>query len=509
MKQQTKSSSFLRVTGKIASWTMISRILGFARDLVFANFFGASAIFDAFLVAFKIPNYMRRFFSEGALTQAFIPIYTQVLNKTPHKASSLATQTGLLLASFLFVLTAFVIIKPSFFIKIFAWGLTYDPERFNLACEMIRWTFPFLLFIALTTLLSGVMNAHNIFGLPAFLPTILNITLISAVMIPITNFSLGLKVAMAVSLAGAIQFSIAFCRAYKFLNYDRHWDFKTLKKIFFGMTVILGGATFSQINTIFDTIFASFLQRGSISWLYYADRLCHLPVGVIAVSVSTLLLPKLSSAINEKNTQMVQKQIQWGIQVILAGIIPCVTMLAFFGKQIIICLFYHGSFSTSDVNMTYFALMAMSFGLPAFMFIKLLNTIFYAHKSIKKPTYISCFCAITSITLNLFLVPLYKHVGIALTSSISAWIQCLTLFFFAYKNKWIILDNDMQRKWLYSFIYTTGSLLLIKFLSPSSSWWLKNATHLRFELLVFICTLFVANYIFQLKWIGLVKQLKL
>lgn len=507
--KKSSASTYLRTSGKIASWTMISRILGFIRDLVFANFFGAGPVLDAFLVAFKIPNYMRRFFSEGALTQAFIPIYTNILGINTNKAKAIATQTALLLGTFLLLLTAIVILKPQWFIQLFAWGLIYDPERFNLACQMIQWTFPFLFCIALTTLFSGVMNTHNIFSLPAFLPTILNITLITAALSPISNISLGLKVAMSVSLAGIIQLTIAYMGASKFLSYDRNWDWPTLKKIFLGMAIILGGATFSQINTIFDTIFASFLPRGSISWLYYADRLNHLPIGVVAVSISTLLLPKLSSSINNKDKPLVRKQIQWGIQMILVGTIPCVTMLALFGKQIVICLFFHGTFSNNDVHMTSMALTAMAIGLPAFMFNKLLNTIFYAHKQIKRPTYIACFCAIFSICLNIVLVPLYHHVGIALTSSISAWIQCLTLFHFAFKNDWIQIDGTLFKKWCLSFLGSVITLWLIKLVSPHTSWWLQHATIYRFELLTLICIIFLGNYFLQLKFIGLKKQLKL
>lgn len=509
MNRSLKSSTYLRITGKIASWTMISRILGFARDLLFASFFGASATFDAFLVAFKIPNYMRRFFSEGALTQAFIPIYTQIHQSEPKHAKIIATQTALLLGSFLSMLTIFVILKPAWFIKLFAWGLVNDQTRFNLACQMIQWTFPFLLFIALTTLLSGVMNTHNIFGLPAFLPTILNITLISAVLIQIPNITPGIKISMAVTLAGLLQFLIALFRAYPYLGFSRHWDLQSLKKILIGMTIILGGAIFSQINAIFDTIFASFLPRGSISWLYYADRLCHLPIGVITVSISTLLLPKLSLAITNKDSTMRQQQITWGIQIILAGIIPCITMLALFGKQIVICLFYHGSFSTNDVTMTYHALMAMTFGLPAFMFIKLLYTIFYAHKSIKKPTYVSCMGAIISISLNCLLVPIYKHVGIALTNSISCWIQCFVLLYLANQNQWVKLNYTIMFKWLHAFALTFSTLLVIKLIAPSSAWWLQHATSQRFELLFLISTLFVIAYFIQIRWIGLGKELKL
>ncbi len=509
MNRINKSSSYLRVTGKIASWTMISRILGFARDLLFASFFGASATFDAFLVAYKIPNYMRRFFSEGALTQAFIPIYTQILKSDPKRAKVIATQTAVLLGSFLTILTIFVVLQPTWFIKLFAWGLVHDQERFNLACQMVQWTFPFLLFIALTTLFSGVMNAQDIFGLPAFLPTLLNITLITAILMPISSISPGIKVSMAVTLAGILQFLIALFRAYPYLGYSRNWDFHSLKKIFFGMTIILGGAIFSQINSVFDTIFASFLPRGSISWLYYSDRLCHLPIGVITVSISTLLLPKLSSAITNKDSSMIQKQITWGIQIILAGIIPCVTMLALFGKQIVICLFYHGSFSTNDVLMTYRALMALTLGLPAFMFIKLLYTLFYAHKSIKKPTYVSCMGAIISISLNCLLVPIYKHVGIALTNSISCWIQCSVLLYLAMQNHWIKINKALMLKWVYSFVLTFLMLFIIKSIAPSSTWWLEHASLQRFELLLLISTLFLISYFMQIKWIGLGKELKL
>ena len=180
-----------------------------------------------------------------------------------------------------------------------------------------------------------------------------------------------------------------------------------------------------------------------------------------------------------------------------------------FGKQIIICLFYHGSFTINDVHMTHLALLAMAFGLPAFMLNRLLYTIFYAHKSIKKPTIIACICAFTSIGLNLFLVPLYKHVGIALTSSISAWIQCLALFYMASKHSWIKFAQIAYFKWLLSFVASLTTLCFIKYLSPHTSWWLEHATILRFEMLMFISVLFLISFILQLRSIGLNKQLQL
>lgn len=509
MLNTKKKLTFLKTSMSIASWTMISRLLGFMRDLIFANFFGAGAVLDAFLIAFKIPNYMRRFFSEGALTQAFVPTYTHLLNTNEKKAGAIASQTAILLGLFLSFLTMIVVAKPRWFIQLFAWGLIYDPMRFNLACQMIQWTFPFLLLIALTTLFSGILNSHNQFKLPAALPIALNISLMTAVLLPIHSISPGLKIAMAVTIAGLIQVSIASLAAFKYLTWIDQWDWAVLKRIFYGMGVIISGAVFSQINSIFDTVFASFLPRGSISWLYYADRLINLPIGVIAVSISTLLLPKLSNAITSKKTTNIQTQIDWGIQIIFAGLIPCITMLAFYGKQIIICLFYHGAFELIDIQMTYLALSAFAFGLPAMMLNKLMNTVFYAHQQIKQPTTIACLCALFSICLNLMLVPIFEHVGLALTTSATAWLQCATLFYLANKRGWLNWESKLYFKWLSSLILSAVCLALIKYLLPHTQWWLTHSSSMRFELLLFISVLFLSIYVFQLKFIGLSKNLKL
>lgn len=509
MNKTNTSSSFIRISGKIASWTMLSRILGFIRDLLFAYCFGASMVLDAFLVAFKIPNFMRRFFSEGAMTQAFVPIYKQKLMDNKYHAQSLASQTAIILSIFLSVLTIIVLYNPGWIIRIFAWGFINDIERFNLASSMIQWTFPFLIFIALTTLLSGVLNANNYFSLPASLPVVQNGFFIAGIILGTLWAAPQIGLCMSILIAGIAQFTIVFIFTLQknYIGTFKTWQWQSIKQVFLAMAVIISGAIFTQINLVVDTVFASYLPRGSISWLYYSDRLLNLPIGVIAVSVATLLLPKLSDSIIQKNTHFLKSQINWGFQIIFAGAIPCVTMLLCFGKPILICLFHHGAFTARDIDMTYLALMAMTFGLPAFMLNKVLHVIFYAHKAIKEPTYIAFGNAVLAILLNIILVPHLHHVALALTASITSWNQCLILLHIANQKNWIEWHLPTCIKWTMAFLTALAATKLIQYLSPNVNWWLQHSTMIRFEFLFVIGIIVLFYYYLQLKWMGLEKHL--
>lgn len=505
--QTTSDILYLSIIGKIASWTMLSRVLGFLRDMLFANLYGASYVLDAFLVAFKVPNFMRRFFSEGAMTQSFIPIYVKQMHQR-QQSQSLVTQCLIVLSLVLMVMTIFVICYPSAIIKLFAYGFVHDPQRMTLACKMIQWTFPFLLMIANVTLLSGVLNSHQSFGLPAALPVLQNTCFIMGTYIGSQYFPNGMNLAISIPLAGFIEVIVIYSACRNYIGPIGQWQWQTLKQIFTAMSIIIGGAIFTQFNIVADTVFASFLTRGSISWLYYADRLINLPIGVIAVSISTLLLPKFSSAIGRNDIDTVAKLTLWGMKVTLASCMPCIIFLCFFGEQALILLFYHGAFSAQDIHMTYLALFAMSLGLPGFMLTKVFNALFYSHRVVKTPTYIACTSAVIAITMNIFMIPYLGHVALALTLSIVALLQCSILCYIALKKGWFHATIADFKLWSLVFlllmIFATG----LNALSPKLNWWLEAHTMMRLQGIMLLGGLITCTYVGLLKKLGLLTELK-
>lgn len=507
-KAHTKSNIlYLSIIGKIASWTMLSRVLGFVRDMLFANLYGASYVLDAFLVAFKVPNFMRRFFSEGAMTQSFVPIYVKEMHQR-EKSKALVTQCLVLLSVFLMIISTLVVCYPSAIIKLFAYGFIHDPQRMTLACQMIRWTFPFLLMIANVTLLSGVLNSHQSFGLPAALPVLQNTCFIMGTYIGSSYFTNGMNLAISIPLAGLIELMVIYFACRTYIGPIGQWQWSTLKKIFTAMGIIIGGAIFTQFNIVADTMFASFLNRGSISWLYYADRLINLPIGVIAVSISTLLLPQFSSAIGRNDKETVANLTLWGIKVALASCVPCIIFLCFFGEQALILLFYHGAFSAKDIHMTYLALFAMSIGLPGFMLNKVFNTLFYAHQVVKTPTYIACISAVFAIAMNIVMIPYLGHVALALTLSIVALLQCIILCYLAHKQSWFDISIADFKLWSVAFLLLLIFAALLKTLSPQLSWWLNAHILMRLQSIVILGGLIVLVYVALLKKMGLLSELK-
>lgn len=410
---------------KVGSNTFLSRVLGFVRDLVIARVFGADAGTDAFFVAFKIPNFMRRLFAEGAFSMAFVPVLNEYKQKRGFAAlkgyvDAVAGTLGvvLLLVTLLGVLGAPVLIL------LFAPGFADDPTQLELAAEMLRLTFPYLLFISLTAFAGGILNTYERFGIPAFTPVLLNIALIlcALYLAPLMSRPI-VALAWGVFIAGIAQlaFQLPFLAQLKLLPRPRLGTKdpgvrRTIKL----MVPALLGVSVGQISLLLDTLLASFLVTGSISWLYYSDRLMEFPLGILAVALATVILPRLSQRHAADDPAAFSRTLDWALRWVLLLGVPAAVGLLVLAGPLIATLFYSGEFGADDVAKARLSLMAYSIGLVAFMGIKVLAPGYYARQDMKTPVRIAVIALLVNMTFNLLLMFPLGHTGLALATTIAA-----------------------------------------------------------------------------------------
>lgn len=414
---------------------MLSRVLGFVRDLIFARIFGADAATDAFFVAFKIPNFMRRLFAEGAFAAAFVPVLTEY--KTKRSFAELKRFVDDMAGSFglvLFIVTVIGVLAAPFLVMIFAPGFIGQEGKSALATEMLRLTFPYLLFISLTAFAGGILNAHNRFSVPAFTPVLLNLCLIGcALWLAPTMDEPIVALAWGVLMAGMIQlaFQLPFLGQIKLLPRPRiAFADKGIRKVLKLMAPALFGVSVSQINLLLDTLIASFLVSGSISWLYYSDRLMEFPVGILGVALGTVILPNLSRKHAEESTEAFSHTLDWGLRlVLLLGVPSCVGLILLSGPMLV-TLFHSEAFNEQDVLMSSYSLIAYAFALIPFIAIKVLAPGYYARQNTKTPVKIGIIAMTTNMVLNLIFVFPLDHAGLALATSISASL-----------NAWLLLQG--------------------------------------------------------------------
>jgi len=409
--------------------------MGLARDIIFAIFLGAVGGADAFFVAFKIPMFFRRLFAEGAFSQAFVPVLAEYRHtRSKVELKDLVDRTTGVLGGVLLIFTTVVIIAAPLVTALFAPGWYLDePEKFRMASEMIRVTFPYLLFISLTGLAGAILNSYGRFAIPAFTPVWLNISLISAAIWGSKLFNIPVyALAWGVFFAGLIQllFQIPFLIKLGMLPRPR-FDPKHegVKRILSLMLPALFGVSVSQINLLLDTVLASFLPSGSVSWLYYSDRVAELPLGIFAIAIATVILPSLSRNYAEKSPEIFSNTIDWAMRMILLISVPATTALVLLTKPILITLFQYRSMEASDIQMISLSMRAYSLGLIAFMLIKVLAPGFYARHDTRTPMKIGIVAMVSNMVLNLFLViPLHMfwqigHMGLALATAIAGFIN--------------------------------------------------------------------------------------
>jgi len=442
--------ALLRSIATVGGYTMISRLLGFTRDILIAATLGAGPVADAFFVAFKLPNFFRRLFAEGAFNAAFVPLFTRQMSEGGRDAARAFTEEVLsvFVVTLLFFVTALQVAMP-WVMYGFAPGFADDPYRFGLAVELAQVTFPYLLFISLVSQLGGVLNSLGRFAAAAATPIILNLCLISAIL-GLSPFleTPGHALAWGVAVAGAAQFiwlMVACHRAEFRLRLLRPRLTPRVKRLLFLMLPGVIGAGVVQINLLIDVVIASLLPSGSVSFLYYADRINQLPLGVIGVAVGTALLPLLSRQLRAGDDAAATASTNRALEFALLLTVPGAIALMVMPDLIVSVLFERGAFGVAETAATSAALAAYALGLPAYVLIKVLAPGFFAREDTATPVKVAAFCVAINLVLNLALMGPLLHIGIALATAISAWINAGLLAWLLVRRGHFVADARLRR----------------------------------------------------------------
>lgn len=437
----TITKRLLNSTLVVSSMTMLSRLMGFARDIVIAIYFGAAAGADAFFIAFKIPNLMRRLFAEGAFSQAFVPILAEYQQqKSPQEVKAMVANIAGSLAGILAVITLLAILCAPLVIMLFAPGFATDSVRYELATDMLRLTFPYLMLISLTAMAAAVLNTYGYFAIPAFTPVLLNVSLIACAVYMAPHLQNPIEaLAWGVLIAGGIQlcFLLPFLQRIDLLPWPRFaLQEAIVKRLCKLMIPALFGVSVAQINILIDMVFASFLPVGSISWLYFSDRLTSFPLGVFAVAIATVIMPQLSRDYSAASHQQFSENLDWALRMVLLVAVPATLGLLLLAGPVLATLLAYGKFTDYDVYMTQQSLMALAVGVPAFMLIKVMASGFYAQQNIKTPVKIGIAAMLCNTLLNFALIGPLQHGGLALATSLAAIIN-VSLLYYSLRKKQI------------------------------------------------------------------------
>ncbi len=432
--------NLLNALAKVGSMTFISRILGFVRDTLIARIFGAGMLTDAFFVAFKIPNLLRRISAEGAFSQAFVPILAEYKNQRTHEEThALINHVATLLGLFLVAVTIIGMLAAPWVVQISAPGFAADKAKFDLTVELLRITFPYIFFISLVSLAGGVLNTYGNFSVPAFTPVWLNLSFIAAALLAAPYFDHSIKVlAWAVFVGGVLQllYQIPYLLKIGLIpRYSLNLQDEGVWRILKLMGPAVFGVSIAQISLLINTIFASYLATGSVSWLYYADRLMEFPTGVMGVALGTILLPSLSKSYADKADGEYSKLLDWGLRLTLILALPAAVALAVLAVPLVTGLFHYGKFSELDVEMTRQALMAYSLGLLGLILVKVLAPAFYSRQNIKTPVKIAIITLCSTQIMNLIFVfgIDLKHAGLALSIGLGACMNAGLLYYYLRK----------------------------------------------------------------------------
>ncbi|MBI5571906.1 MAG: murein biosynthesis integral membrane protein MurJ [Desulfomonile tiedjei] len=437
---RTESQSFseekamTRAAGVVGMWTVLSRILGFARDVVTALFLGAGLGADAFFVAFRIPNLLRRLFAEGAFSAAFVPTYVETLQKEGRsEAARLARIAFTFVAIVLAVVTVLGIITSPWIVRLFAPGFIEYPEKFDLTVRLNQIMFPYIFFISLVALASGVLNSLGHFSAPAAAPVILNLCMIGGVLVFCTHFAVEpvYALAWAVFAAGILQLALQLPFMSLLgvrLRPDFHFSYPPLKRV--GRLFVpaaLGGAVY-QINVLVGTMLASLLPAGGVSWLWYADRIVELPLGIFAIALGTAVLPSMSRQAANGDIAALIRSVSFSLRVIAFFTIPASVALVVLREPIVAVLFQRGLFSVADTEATAYALLYYTLGLWAFSGLKVVTQAFFSLKDTKTPVKASVVSVVVNLVAGLLLMGPMAQGGLALATSLAAAINVALLF---------------------------------------------------------------------------------
>ncbi|MBS0847657.1 murein biosynthesis integral membrane protein MurJ [Citrobacter sp. JGM124] len=435
--------NLLKSLAAVSSMTMVSRVLGFARDAIVARVFGAGMATDAFFVAFKLPNLLRRIFAEGAFSQAFVPILAEYKSRQEMEDTRLfVSYIAGLLTLVLAVITVLGMLAAPWVIMVTAPGFTDDADKFALTSSLLRITFPYILLISTASLVGAILNTWNRFSVPAFAPTLLNISMIifALLVAPHMNPPI-LALAWAVTVGGVLQLAYQLPYLKKIgmlvlprINFRDSGSLRVVKQM--GPAIV--GVSVSQISLIINTIFASFLASGSVSWMYYADRLMEFPAGVLGVALGTILLPSLAKTYSAGDHEGYNRLMDWGLRLCFLLALPCSVALGILAKPLVISLFQYGSFSAFDALMTQRALVAYSIGLLGLIAVKVLAPGFYSRQNIKTPVKIAVATIILTQLMNLAFIGPLKHAGLSLSIGLAACLNAALLY-------WQLRKQDIFR----------------------------------------------------------------
>lgn len=470
--------SLLKSGAIVGVMTMLSRVLGLLRDIVFAGYFGASGSADAFFVAFKIPNFLRRLFAEGAFSQAFVPVLSEYRSQRDLAAvQALVHRVAGVLGSTLICITLLAVLAAPLLTALFAPGFYMaGGEKYQLATDMLRITFPYLLLISLTAFAGAILNSYERFAVPAFTPVLLNITLIGAAvfMSPLFDPPV-LALAWGVLIAGGIQllFQMPFLLRLKLLPKPVvDWRDPGVRRILKLMLPALFGVSVVQINLLLDTVLASFLQTGSVSWLYYSDRLSELPLGVFGIAIATVILPSLSRKHAEKSADHFAQTLDWAVRMVLLIGVPAALALFFLAEPMLTTLFHYGELTDFDIQMASISLRAYACGLLAFMLIKVLATGYFSRQDTKTPVKIGIWAAVANMVFNLILIGPLAHVGLAAATSMSAWLNAGLLFIGLLRLGVMRRQSGWGRLGLQIVVANLAMLAVLHYLVADSQQWL-------------------------------------
>jgi putative peptidoglycan lipid II flippase len=426
------SRKLLKSTLVVGVMTLISRISGLVRDIVFANILGSGLIADAFFVAFRIPNFFRRIFGEGAFSQSFIPVYSEYRERRSAKeARAFLDHMAGMLGAILVGLTLLGIWAAPGFVMVIAPGYLDQPDKFAVTVDALRLTFPYMLFISLVAMAAGVLNTCGRFAAPAVTPVLLNLCMIAAAfwLVPFTSNE-AIAISLGVLAAGVLQlaFQVPFLHRERMLPFPRpSLKNEGVRRVFRLMLPAIFGVSVAQINILIGTLLASFLVTGSVSWLYYSDRVMEFPLGVFGIALATVMLPSLSKLHANQRADDFSALLDWSLRWVVLISVPAMIGLILLAGPILTTLFLHGSTTPDDVRMMTLALAAYAVGLAAFVLVKVLAPGFFARQDMKTPVKVAAASMVVNIILSLVLVSPMKHYGLALATSLAAWVNALLL----------------------------------------------------------------------------------
>ena len=430
------STAMFRSTGVVGAMTLISRVLGFVREILLAAAFGAGAGMDAFLVALMIPNFGRRMFAEGAFSQAFVPVFTATKTTGTHaEARDLVSVVMGTLGGFLSLVTLVGCLGAPVLVWAFASGFATDPGKAALSGELLRWTFPYLMFISLTSMAGGVLNAYGRFAVPAFTPVILNVCLIATIFVDASSVRV---LAYAVFAAGILQFAFELpsLRKLDLLPLPRWgWHDPRVRKIVGLMIPVLVGSSVAQISLLLNTNLSTHLGDGPVSWLYYSNRLMEFPLGIFSIAIGTAILPALAAQHATRSSEQFSATLDWSLRTLLIIGLPAAAGMVLLAGPLVACVYGHGRFGVEDVRMTTYALWAYGLGFIGFSLVKVLVPGFYARHEMKLPVRFAMTALFIGMALSLSLFAVNAvvhfpaaHVVLAASTSLTACINAALLF---------------------------------------------------------------------------------